>query len=67
KCWLWYARYLATATPPNGWYRFDFWQYTDGVHGPDTTPVPGVVGHCDRDVFQGTGEELAAFWEQHGV
>ena len=65
KCWLWLAEYGSHAVLPPGWDKWIFWQYTDGVQfGPHQVPVPGV-GPCDRDLFNGTEEELVAFWNAH--
>ncbi|MEO1257579.1 MAG: GH25 family lysozyme [Bacteroidota bacterium] len=66
KCWLWIAEYELQPILPNGWDKYTFWQYTDGTHGPGALPVDGI-GHCDRDLFNGTAEELAAFWKSNSV
>lgn len=66
QCPLWLAQYGSVTHLPNGWDNYTFWQYTDGVHGPGPLPVDGV-GHCDRDLFRGTAEELAVFWKEHAV
>jgi lysozyme len=61
KCWLWYARYGAEPLIPKVWDRWTMWQYTDGGAGAQPHSVDGV-GRCDRDMFDGTESELAAFW-----
>ncbi|MFK7908556.1 MAG: glycoside hydrolase family 25 protein, partial [Chitinophagales bacterium] len=57
KCWLWIAQYGSVPHLPNGWDTHTFWQFTDGAHGPGPLPVNGI-GHCDRDVFKGTADDL---------
>lgn len=66
NCWLWIAQYSHEVHLPNGWSDFTFWQYTDGVNGPSTLPVPGT-GQCDREVFKGTPETLKNFWSANQV
>jgi lysozyme len=61
NCWLWLAQYGPTAILPSGWQAWTMWQYTDGVVGPEPHEVAGV-GHCDRDFFNGTADDLQAFW-----
>lgn len=61
SCWLWLAQYGPTAVLPTGWSHWTMWQYTDGVVGPPPHQVAGI-GHCDRDFFNGTMADLAAFW-----
>jgi len=63
NCWFWLAQYGPTAVVPQNWQTWTFWQYTDGAAGPDPHTVPGI-GRCDRDRFQGTPEELVAFWSR---
>jgi GH25 family lysozyme M1 (1,4-beta-N-acetylmuramidase) len=58
---LWLANW--NYTPPNvpppsayvPWSSFAFWQYTS------TGTVAGIAGNVDRDVFNGTMEELSAY------
>jgi lysozyme len=57
NCWLWLAQYGPTAVLPPGWSAWTMWQYTDGAAGPEPHEVPGF-GHCDRDLFSGTPDEL---------
>jgi lysozyme len=64
-CPLWLAQYGPNAVLPDGWADWTLWQYSDGSN-PPVLPVPGI-GSCDRDRFNGTADELAAFWAAHGV
>lgn len=66
KCWLWIARYGAAPSIPAIWPAWTLWQYTDGAAGPEPHSVDGI-GPCDRDQFNGTLDELAAFWQSNGV
>lgn len=67
NCWLWYAQYgAAPQIPQPTWNTWTLWQYTDGQSGIDTTPVNGI-GPCDRETFNGTAAELAAFWNANAV
>lgn len=61
KCWLWFARYGASPLIPRVWTHWTMWQYTDGAAGHQPHEVLGI-GRCDRDMFNGTEEELQAFW-----
>ncbi len=61
NCWLWLAQYGPTAVLPPGWDTWTLWQYTDGAVGPEPHEIPGF-GPCDRDKFNGTTEDLKAFW-----
>jgi lysozyme len=61
SCWFWLAQYGPTPVVPQNWASWTLWQYTDGGSGPPPTDVPGV-GLFDRDVFNGTVEQLHAFW-----
>lgn len=62
NCWLWLAQYGPTAVLPPGWKDWTMWQYTDGAVGPDPHDVSGF-GHCDRDIFNGTIDDLNNFWK----
>ena len=62
-CWLWIAQYGRTAVIPPAWRAWTMWQYTDGAIGMDPHSVAGV-GRCDRDTFNGSLDDLAAFWQQ---
>jgi lysozyme len=63
NCPLWYVRYSATpkGIPTQVWETYTLWQYTDGEGGPEPHNTPGVTG-ADRNVFEGTAEELKAQW-----
>jgi GH25 family lysozyme M1 (1,4-beta-N-acetylmuramidase) len=61
KCWFWLAQYGPTAVVPPNWSTWTMWQYTDGALGPDPKEIAGV-GRFDREVFNGTADELQAFW-----
>ena len=61
NCWFWLAQYGPTAVVPPNWANWTLWQYTDGALGPEPKEVPGV-GRFDRDLFNGSEEELRAFW-----
>ena len=63
KCWLWLAQYASVPLLPKAWSAWTLWQYTDGAAGSGPYEVPGV-GRCDRDQFNGTAEQLQAFWKQ---
>jgi len=62
KCWLWLAQYATSPLLPKAWSTWTLWQYTDGAAGNGPYEVPGV-GRCDRDQFNGTAEQLQAFWK----
>jgi len=61
NCWLWISQYGPTPVIPHAWKAWTMWQYTDGAMGSQPHTVDGV-GACDRDTFNGTSEELQAFW-----
>jgi lysozyme len=63
KCPLWYARYASSPTgiPAEIWPTYTLWQYTDGDEGPDPRKTEGVNG-ADRNIFQGSLEELKTAW-----
>src|SRR5215471_13964020 len=53
---LWLAAYQATIPPtPQPWPIIAFWQWTDRGN------VPGVVGYCDRNVFNGDAGQMASY------
>jgi lysozyme len=61
-CPLWLARHgEAPPDAPLPWSQWTLWQYTDGALGPEPRTVPGI-GPCDRNLFNGTREELLARW-----
>jgi lysozyme len=61
QCWLWLSQFGPTPVIPPAWPDWRMWQYTDGAMGPLPHDVPGI-GRCDRDQFNGTADELTAFW-----
>ncbi|TXH34187.1 MAG: muramidase [Rhodospirillaceae bacterium] len=61
KCWFWLAQYGPTPVVPPCWENWTLWQYTDGGIGPEPHEIKGI-GRCDRDLFNGTPEQLRAFW-----
>ena len=61
QCWFWLAQYGPTAVVPPNWDTWTLWQYTDGALGPEPTEIPGV-GRFDRDLFNGSADDLRAFW-----
>jgi lysozyme len=66
-CPLWIADYRPTVQPEiiAGWKAWTLWQYTNGQTGNPPHTVPGI-GNCDRNTFNGSPEDLKAFWEQIG-
>ncbi|HLE63809.1 MAG TPA: glycoside hydrolase family 25 protein [Pyrinomonadaceae bacterium] len=62
QCFLWIAQYASTPTriPPT-WATWTFWQYTDGLVGPEPRSVDGI-GPCDRDQFNGSLAGLRRLW-----
>jgi lysozyme len=61
NCWLWLSQYGPDAVIPSAWDSWTLWQYTDGSVGPSPQPVAGV-GACDRSCYNGTVDDLMAFW-----
>lgn len=60
QCPLWIAQYT-TAAAPSGipqqvWKNWALWQYTE------TGRVDGIDTNVDRERFNGTAEELTAWW-----
>lgn len=63
---LWLAQWKGTGTtsPPTSsstplWGKFDFWQWSDGSDSVAlASPVPGISGGVDRDVYGGTLDSL---------
>ncbi len=64
QCWFWIAQYSKAPLIPKVWKDWTLWQYTDGGAGPEPHTVDGI-GRCDRDQFNGTLEQLKAFWSKH--
>ena len=63
NCWLWLSQFGPTPVVPPAWPTWTMWQYTDGALGPPPHEVTGI-GLCDRDIFNGTATDLAAFWSR---
>lgn len=61
-CWLWWAQYGPVPRFPSNWSSFTLWQYTDGHHGNPPFAVDGI-GPCDRDIYQGTSDDLQTKWK----
>ncbi len=62
NCRLWVASYRDDSPRmPSAWPTWVLWQYTDGSAGPMPHSVPGVSS-CDRSFFNGTENDLIAFW-----
>lgn len=62
NCPLWVASYTVTPVLPFGWTTWTLWQYTNGTSGPhEPHAIPGL-GHNDYDVFNGTYDEMKAWW-----
>jgi lysozyme len=56
NCFLWLADYAPQPVVPANWQTWTLWQYTS------TGSVEGVQGSCDRDMFNGSAEQLTDFW-----
>lgn len=65
ECPLWVASYNTTPTLPYGWKTYTLWQYTNGNSGPLPHTLPGL-GRNDLDVYNGTLDEMKAFWQGTG-
>lgn len=61
KCPLWVAQYTSAASPSaipsQVWPTWTLWQYTE------TGTVDGITVNVDRERFNGTAEELMAWWK----
>ena len=74
KCALWQAQYGEKPTKPanDAWSTIALWQYTNGADGPNnrgTYPriTPGFARAAqDRSAFDGTLDELRAWWTTCG-
>ncbi len=64
NCWLWISQYSNAPLIPKIWPAWTLWQYTDGAGGSGPYEVDGV-GHCDRDYFNGTEDQLRSFWTEN--
>ncbi len=60
QCPLWIAQYTTAAAPsnipPQVWPTWALWQYTE------TGTVAGISVDVDRERFNGTADELTAWW-----
>lgn len=61
SCWLWWAQYGPAAVIPPNWPTYTLWQYTDGHNGNPPHDIDGV-GLCDRELYQGSVDDLTAKW-----
>lgn len=54
---LWTAHYTTNPCPlaSSSWAKWTFWQYTD------SGAITGISGNVDRDVFDGTADDLQQF------
>ena len=52
RCPLWIARYGVAPNIPMAWAAWTLWQYSQ------TGTVPGVLGNCDQDYFNGNQSAL---------
>lgn len=61
KCALWIAQYTSAAAPSGipqqVWPTWALWQYTE------TGTVDGITVNVDRERFNGTADELVAWWK----
>jgi lysozyme len=62
---LWLSEYGPQAKLPAGFDTWTFWQFTNGVVGPLPHTINGVTGIVDISYFNGTVDELKAFWAAH--
>ena len=70
NCWLWIANYHYQPTPSSPWSNWRLWQYTgDGkcdLRPRSSYPIRVAnIGRAERDIFRGSNEALAAWWEDH--
>ncbi len=66
NCWLWLSQYGPRPIVPPNWSSWTMWQYTDGGAGPAPHEVPGI-GPCDRDIFNGSLQDLNTLWISSGA
>jgi Lyzozyme M1 (1,4-beta-N-acetylmuramidase) len=64
NCPLWYSRYASApiGIPTQVWPTYTLWQYTDGDVGSQPHDTPGAGGGTDRNIFQGTLQQLRSQW-----
>ena len=70
NCWLWIANYHYQPTPSSPWSNWRLWQYTgDGkcdLRPRSSYPIRVAnIARAERDIFRGSNEALAAWWEEH--
>lgn len=69
NCWLWIANYHYEPRQTSPWGHWTLWQYTgDGVCDLPRSTHPKSVANikkAERNIFRGSREALAAFWEEH--
>ncbi len=59
---LWVAHYgVVCPLVPEPWKTWTFWQ------GSENNSVPGMIGHCDTDVFNGSLDDLKKFIAKSSV
>lgn len=61
NCDLWIASYLDKPVLPKQWHDWHLWQFSNGTNGSGPHVVPGV-GACDHNRFNGTDEQMKAWW-----
>jgi len=63
-CPLWWASYSDSphGIPTQIWPTWTLWQYTGDGFGQQPHDVDGIVGHCDRDKFNGDIHGLRRLW-----
>jgi lysozyme len=69
KCRFWMAGYVSPARLkiPKPFKVIDLWQYANGAAGIQPRAVAGMPGDCDRNQFDGSFEELKAWWYADSV
>jgi lysozyme len=66
NCPLWLSQYGPKPIVPHNWRTWTMWQYTDGAAGPQPHTVSGI-GRCDRDIFNGSLQDLQTLWQSAGA
>lgn len=59
---LWLCQYGSVAKLPASWKKYWLWQYTGDGIGPEPHTIPGIEGHVDLNVYNGTFENLVTEW-----
>lgn len=62
---LWLSEYGPQAKLPIGFDTWTLWQFTNGVVGPLPHTIDGVTGIVDISYFNGSVDDLKAFWAAH--